>query len=117
VPWSNTAKTRNPLKLAGVPQTSEPVSAVNVPKFTILCGHVEEILLFNKFLSIVNMCLTCEDIARQSCVMVCRWRIFGDVLRPAFPATQVQHVSGLHPKFALGPHHVWKYGRHLSCDG
>jgi len=22
----------------------------------------------------------------------------------------VQHVSDLHPKFALRPHHVWKYG-------
>jgi len=24
----------------------------------------------------------------------------------------VQHVSDLHLKFALRPHHVWKYGRH-----
>jgi len=24
----------------------------------------------------------------------------------------VQHVSDLHSKFALGPHHVSKYGRH-----
>jgi len=23
----------------------------------------------------------------------------------------VHHVSDLHPKFALRPHHVWKYGR------
>jgi len=23
----------------------------------------------------------------------------------------------LHPKFALRPHHVWKYGRHPICDG
>jgi len=29
----------------------------------------------------------------------------------------VQHVSDLHLKFALRPHHVWKYGRHLICDG
>jgi len=29
----------------------------------------------------------------------------------------VQHVSDLHPKFALRPHHVWKYGRHPICDG
>jgi len=26
----------------------------------------------------------------------------------------MQHVSDLHPKFALRPHHVWKYGRHPS---
>jgi len=28
----------------------------------------------------------------------------------------VQHVSDLHPKFALRPHHVWKYGRHPISD-
>jgi len=32
------AKTRNPLKLAGVPKTPEPISAVSGPKFTILWG-------------------------------------------------------------------------------
>ena len=36
VPCSNSAKTRNPLKFAGVPQTPEPISAVSGPKFTIL---------------------------------------------------------------------------------
>jgi len=29
----------------------------------------------------------------------------------------MQRVSDLHPKFALGPHHVWKYGTHPICDG
>jgi len=51
VPCSNTAKTRNPLKIAGVPQTRQQISAVSRPKFTILSGHVEEVLLFNKFFS------------------------------------------------------------------
>jgi len=46
--------------------------------------------------------------------MVPRWQIFGDFLGPAFPASNVQHVSDLHPKFALRPYHVWKYGRQLS---
>jgi len=27
----------------------------------------------------------------------------------------MQHISDLHPKFALRPHHVWKYGRHQSA--
>jgi len=36
VPCSNAAKTRNPLKFAGVPQTTEPISAASAPKFTIL---------------------------------------------------------------------------------
>ena len=31
--------------------------------------------------------------------------IFGDFLHPAFPASRVQYISGLHSKFALGPHH------------
>ena len=37
--------------------------------------------------------------------------IFGDFLRPLFSASRVQHVSDLHLKFALRPHHVWKYGK------
>ena len=49
IPCSNAAKTRKPLKVAGVPQTPETISAASGPKFTILWGHVEEILLLNKF--------------------------------------------------------------------
>jgi len=44
MPCSNAAKTRNPLKFVWVPQTPEPMSAVSGPKFTILSGHVEEVL-------------------------------------------------------------------------
>ena len=51
VPCSNAAKTRNTLKLPGVPQTNERISAAGGPKFAILQGHVEEILLLNKFFS------------------------------------------------------------------
>ena len=76
VPYSNATKTRNPLKLAGVPQTNEPISAASRPTFTILWGHVEDMLLLNKFFPIVDMCLNFEDIARQSCGMVPRWRFF-----------------------------------------
>jgi len=28
----------------------------------------------------------------------------------------VQHISDMHSKFALRPHHVSKYGRHPICD-
>ena len=49
MPCSNAAKTQNALKFVGVPQTPEPISAVSGPKFTILSGHVEEVLLLNKF--------------------------------------------------------------------
>ena len=49
MPCSNAAKTWKPLKVAGVPQTPETISAASGPKFTILWKHVEEILLLNKF--------------------------------------------------------------------
>jgi len=62
VPCSNAAKTRNPVKCAGVPQTPEPISAVSGPKFTILWGHVEEILLLNEFFPIVDIVVRwCPD--------------------------------------------------------
>ena len=35
---SNEAKTRNPLKFAGVPQTRQSISSVSGPKFAILWG-------------------------------------------------------------------------------
>jgi len=38
-------------------------------------------------------------------------------LRPVFSASRLQQVSDLHLKFALRPHHVWKYGRHPICCG
>jgi len=112
VPCSNAAKTPNPLKFEGVPQTNEIISAASWPKFTILWRHVEEILLLSDFFPIVDTCLSCEDIARQSCAMVPRWRLFGEFLRPVFSASLAQHVSDPHSKFALRLHHVWKYGRH-----
>jgi len=43
VPCSNAAKTRNPLKLAGVPQTNETISAASRRKFKILWGHLGDI--------------------------------------------------------------------------
>jgi len=49
VSCSNAAKTQKPLKLAGVVQTRQQISAISGAKFTILWGHEEEILLFNKF--------------------------------------------------------------------
>jgi len=51
VPCYNAAKTRNPLKLPGVPQTNEMISAARGPKYTILREHVEDILLLNNFFS------------------------------------------------------------------
>ena len=103
MPCSNAAKTRKQLKVGGVPQTPETMSAASGPKFTILWAHVEEILLLNKFFPIVDTCLSCEDIARQICGMVPRWRFFASFLRPVFSASHMQHISDLHSKFALTP--------------
>jgi len=33
-----------------------------------------------RFFPIVDTCLSCEDIARQSCAILSRWRLFGDFL-------------------------------------
>ena len=67
MPCSNAAKTQKPLKFVGVPQTPEPISAVSGLTFTILSGHVEEVLLLKKFFPIVDTCLSCEDMAQQIC--------------------------------------------------
>ena len=42
-------KKRNQLKFAGVSQMVEPISAASGPKFTILSGHIEEVVLLNNF--------------------------------------------------------------------
>ena len=107
VPYSNAAKTRSPLKFAGVPQIRQQISAASGPKFTILWEHLQDILLLNNFFPIVDTCFSCEDIVRrQTCAMAPRWRFFASFLRPVFPASRVQHISDLHSKFALRPHHV-----------
>jgi len=64
------------------------------------------------FFPIVDTCLSCEDTARQSCVMVPKWRFFASCIS----VSRVQHISDMHSKFALRPHHVWKYGSHPICD-
>ena len=51
--WANAQRDgkRNPLKFAGVPQTTGWISAFSRPKFTILWGHVEDISLLYTFFS------------------------------------------------------------------
>jgi len=95
---SNAAKTRNPLKFAEVPQTRQQISAVSGPKFTILWGHVEEVLLFNKFFPIVGTCLSCEDTAGQSCAMVPRWRFFCVLYLQRAATHQLTNVTETHEK-------------------
>jgi len=77
---SNETNKRNPLKFAGVPKSGKPISAANGPKFTILWDMWRIYCSLTIFFSIVDTCLSCEvqPDGRQSCVMVPRWRIFGD---------------------------------------
>ena len=113
---SNDAKTRNPLKFAGVPKLanrSQPLVGRSSP----YCGDMSRTYCcLTSFFPIVDMCLSCQDIARQICGRVRRWRFFASFFRPVFPASRVQHISDLHSKFAVRPHQVPKYGTHSICD-
>jgi len=48
--------------------------------------------------------------------MVPIWQFLATFLGPAVAVSCVQHLSHLHSKFALGPHHVSKYGWHPTCS-
>ena len=75
------------------------------------CGNMwRTYCCLTSFFPIVDTCLSCEDIARQNCAMVPRWRFLATFFVLCFSASRVQQVSDLHLKFALRPHHVWKYG-------
>jgi len=66
--WLTPTTTRNPLKFAGVPQTNETISAASRPKFTILSGHVEEILLPLPQIDVIG-------------AVVIVWRVMGKTIR------------------------------------
>jgi len=74
---SNEAKTRNALKFGGVLQTPEPISAVSGLTFPILCGHVEKVLLFNKFFRLSIHALVVKIWPDK----IVRWCADGDFLR------------------------------------
>jgi len=84
--------------LQGCPKLLNRYQLLLGRKFPILWRHLEEVLLLNKFFSIVDTCFSCEDIARQTCAMVPRWRFLATFLRPVFSASHVKHVSDPHPK-------------------
>jgi len=92
-----------------LPNGSQPLVGRSLPYYQDMWRRY---CCLTSLIPIVDMYLSCEDTVRQICAMVPRWRFF---LRSVFSASRVQHVSDLHSKFALRPHHVWKYGRHPSC--
>ena len=113
VQCSNAAKTWNPLKLAGVSQTTEPsqplLGHLSSPYYQDMWGRY---CCLTSFFLIVDTGLNCKAIDWQ----IVRWCPDGEFLHRVFSASRVHHVSELHPKLALRPHHEWKYGRHLICD-
>jgi len=67
---------------------------------------MEKILMFNKFFSIVDKCLTCEDTGPSKLCDGAQMANFWRFLRPVILASRVQHISDMHSKFALRPHRV-----------
>jgi len=91
-----------------LPDRSQPLVGHSSP----YCGDIwRRYCCLTIFFPIVDTCLTCEYIYRQSCAMVPRWWFIGDFLRPVISASRVQHISDLQLKSALRTQHVWKYGR------
>ena len=87
------AKTRNQFKFRGCPKLtkrSQPLVGRSSP----YCEDIwRTYCCLTSFFPIVNTCLSCEDIARQSCAMVQRWRFLATFLRPVFSASRVHHIS------------------------
>jgi len=92
-------------------------SQLLVGRSSLYCADVwRRYSCLTNVLPIVDTCLICEDIARQMCAIVPRWRFLA-TFASCISTSRVQHVSDLHLKFALRPHHLCKYGRHPICDG
>jgi len=73
-------------------------------------------ILVNKFFS---DCRYMPQLRRHSPTKLwdgAQMAIFASFLCPLFSASHVHHISDLQSKFALRPHHVWKYGRHPISD-
>jgi len=105
VPCSNAAKTQWCPKLAN---RSQPLVGRSSPYYEDIWRMCQRLTIFSDCLSY----LSCEDTVRQSCAMAPKWRF----LRPVFSANRVPHISDMHSKSALRPHHVCKYGRHPISD-
>ena len=68
--------------------------------------------MFNKFFQLSIH----ASAAKMQPDKVVRWCQNGDIWRHVFSGSRMQYISDMHSKFALRPHHVWKYGRHPISD-
>jgi len=73
---SNAAKTRNTLKVAGVPQTPELISLASEPKFAILWAHVGRYRRLTNFFCDCRYVPQLRRYSPKICAMVSRWRFF-----------------------------------------
>jgi len=97
---SNAAKTRMPLKLAGVPQTtgpdrSQPLLGRSSPYY----GDIWRTYCWlTSYFSVVDTCLISEDIARQNCAMVPKWRFFASCISREPRAARFRPASEIRTK-------------------
>jgi len=70
-------KDAKPVEMCRVPQTPERISAICGPKFTILRGHVDKVLLLNNFFRLSIR----ASVAKIQPNKVVRWCPDGDFLR------------------------------------
>jgi len=75
VPYSNAAKTRNPLKFMGCPKLTKRAQPL-VGQSSPYCKDMWGRHCCLSFFPVVDTCLSCKDIARQICAMVPIWLIF-----------------------------------------
>ena len=103
VPCSNAAKTRKPLKFAGVPNSPTGLSryCAEVPNIVGTCGG--DFCCLTIF-PIVNTCLSCEDIARQICAMVpkcCILAVFGSCISSELHAAHFRPALKIRTSFRV----------------
>jgi len=94
VPCSNAAKTPNPLKFAGVPQTRQRISAASGRTSPYYQNMWTRRYCCLTIFPIVDTCLSCEDTARQSIAMVPRWRFFASCIFTTFQACILNSHQG-----------------------
>jgi len=75
--------------------------------------NMEEVSVFNKLFFRLSIHASAAKIQSEKVV---RWCQNGDFFASCISASRVQHISDMHSKFALRPHHVWKYGRDPISD-
>jgi len=83
---------------------SQPLVGRSSPYYDDMCSRYQCLTIFFR-LSIHALA------AKIQPDKVVRWCQNGDFLRPVFSVSRMQHISDMHSKFTLRPHHVWKYGR------